>query len=213
MENATTYIKASTPAIEGFFKLLNEYESHKLGEVVNMFKSKKPDEFQSHLNNYSSVDIAREVIAGSILQVAYIAIKQYAIFTKKSENTLYFESQMNRLLSESKKPRTNKKFVLPKEFCVGREIGDLPIGILIYAARNQYNHFDENRLSIVNEVVFNYLNIIHPNPGNVISFNLYDSKHYYSYSVLWALGWTNTAVKLGYDSYKKDIVELVSMLE
>src|SRR6478672_3402021 len=94
-------------------------------------------------------------IAGSILQLAYFALNSFAVFTGKSPGALRFESEMNRLLRESDNPRIKTEFSLPERFCVGRDFGDLPMGMLVYAGRNQYHHYSEERLSVINEVVFN----------------------------------------------------------
>lgn len=114
------------------------------------------------------------------------------------------------MLREEKNSR-KKHILLPPKFCVGRELGDLPIGMVIYAARNQYNHFDEKRLSVVNEVVFNYLHIASPNPPNDLSFNLYDHRNYYCYSCLVALGWTDSENEPSYNKYKRDISAILEI--
>ena len=178
---------------------------------VSLTKSKTRGELEQHKINFTSVDVAREVIAGSILQIAYIAIRRYAVFKGKSGNALHFESEINRLIRESPEARSKKLFSLPDQFCVGRDIGHLPLGMIVYAARNQYNHFDEDRLTIVNEVVFNHLNNLWPNPSNGLSFNLYDGNDLYSYSVLAALRWTDNTSGLGHVQYNKDLTEVLQI--
>jgi hypothetical protein len=84
-------------------------------------------------------------------------------------------------------------------------LGDLPIGLIIFAARNQYNHFNEVRLKAENEVVFNYLNRLWPRLPNGLSFELHNGKRFYSYSALSALGWTDTFERSAYDAYLEDM--------
>jgi hypothetical protein len=211
MEDARSYMVNTAPATEGLFKLLNEYGLHKMRAFVDLTKSKTRKELERHKANFTSVDVAREVIAGSILQIAYIAIKRYAVFKGKSENSLHFESEINRLIRENPNARSKNHFSLPDEFCVGRDIGHLPLGMIVYAARNQYNHFDADRLKIVNEVVFNHLHNLWPDPGNGMSFSLYDSNHFHCYSVLAVLGWTDNASGLGYGQYKKDLASVMQI--
>jgi hypothetical protein len=202
---------STAPAVEGLFNLLNSYSRQKMRAFVDLTKSRTSEELERHNEDFSSTDMAREVIAGSIFQIAYFAIKRYAVFKGKSGNALHFESEINRILRENPKARSKNVFSLPEEFCVGRDIGHLPLGIIVYAARNQYNHFDEMRLSVLNEVVFNHLHNLWPNPGNALSFNLYDGKHFYSYSALAALGWTDSAKGPGYFSYKKDLSDVLQI--
>lgn len=208
MDDPKSYLTTTAPATEGLFKLLNQYGWQKMHAIVDMTKSKTRDEIEEHKSQYSSVDVAREVIAGSILQIAFVGIKEYGASQGKSPLVNEFEEQINKLVSTSPEARC-KSFSLPASFCIGRELGHLPIGIVIYAARNQYNHFYEDRLSVVNEVIFNYLNLLWPSLPNDLSFNLYDGKRFYAYSVLAALGWTDTHKGLGYTAYAADMANLL----
>jgi hypothetical protein len=108
---------------------------------------------------------------------------------------LAFEEQLNAMIENpppGKTPRTKHPFQFPAKFCVGRQIGGMPVGLIIYAARNHYNHAGEGRLSRKNELVFNYLHTLRPDPPNGLSFDIYDGSHYYAYSALCALGWVDS---------------------
>lgn len=194
-------------ASRGLFELLDKYHTHKIEAFVDIFNSNDANALATHRQNYTSVDIAREVISGSILQIAYAAINDYSNPSKKSDGAIYFESEINRLIGEYSNART-KKLNLPNKFCVGRELGDLPIGMVIYAARNQYNHASATRLNFENEVVFNYLHSANPSPPNGLSFNLYDENNYYSYSCLVALEWNGPD---GHDKYKADMSSILDI--
>jgi hypothetical protein len=150
MSTSLGYFQSIEPAALGLFKLLNGYGWHKMRAFVELTKTSSREEFANRRSDFESVDTAREVIAGSILQLAYFAIKRHGVPSGKSTAALHFEAQMNRLIGQLANPRA-KTFVFPEQFCVGREIGDLPIGMIIYAGRNQYNHFDDDRLGVVNE--------------------------------------------------------------
>ncbi|MAK55406.1 MAG: hypothetical protein CML17_06140 [Pusillimonas sp.] len=212
MEDARTYLKETAPAVEGLFKLLNQYGWQKMGALVTLLNSKTRGALEVNKQTFSSNDIAREVIAGSILQIAYVAIASHAKFGGKSEKTLHFESEINRLTSENlKRARKKDKFELPMTFCVGRHIGHLPLGIIVFAGRNQYNHFyEKKRLSVINELVFNHLHIMWPDPGNGLSFDLKPGK-LFSYSILAALGWLDTSDDRGYEAYKRDISDILQI--
>lgn len=84
--------------------------------------------------------VARAAICGSILQITYMAVQLYST---------------NEVI-----PPAFQSVVVPKnasKFCIGREIRGVPVGLIIYAGRNQHNHMDEMRLSPLNETVFEYL--------------------------------------------------------
>lgn len=202
-------MRSTAPATEGLFRLLNEYGWSKMRAIVNLAKACTRDELEQHKESFSSTDVAREVIAGSILQIAFVALERYAVPTGKSENALHFETEINRLIQEIPAARTKGHFSLPDKFCVGRDIGHLPLGMLIYAGRNQYNHFNENRLSVMNEVVFNHLHALWPSPPNGLTFDIYKEKRIHAYSIIAALGWNDSTKGPGYSAYKQDMSDIL----
>ena len=204
MTSGATFLRQTAPAAEGLFKLLNQYGWQKLRAFADLPGSHTREEFQRRREEFEANDVAREIIAGSILQIAYTGIKEHSSPWPKSPEALAFEKGMNDINAELPTPRV-KSFLLPEEWCVGRSIGNLPLGIVVYAGRNQYNHTDEKRLSTLNGVVFDHLHVLEPRPGNGLSFDLSDGKTHRSYSVLWALGWTDTASGVGYPKYLKDM--------
>lgn len=215
MQDARTYIEDTRPAVEGLFKLLNQYNLQEMREIVGVMNSKTKAELEADKANLGSKDIAREVIAGSILQIAYVAIKKYGPPVTKSSNVAKFESGINEFIKENpSKVRWKKKraFELPNEFCIGRDLGFLPLGTVVYAGRNQYNHFYEGeRLSVVNELVFTHLHALYPNPRKGISFDIRPNK-LFSYSILVALDWIDKTSELGYDSYKLDMFNTLKIM-
>lgn len=211
MDNARSYMRATRPATEGLFKLLNAYSWDKMRAFVDLTNSRTFHELERNGQSFSSTDVARDVIAGSILQIAYVALNRYAVPSGKSKNALHFEAEINRLIKENSSARNKGPFSLPEEFCVGRDIGHLPMGTLIYAGRNQYNHFGKERLSVVNEVVFNHLHAMWPSPPNGLTFDLYKEKRIHSYSILAALGWNDSATDPGYSAYERDMSEILGI--
>ena len=91
---------------------------------------------------YFDLKFSEATFAGSILQVAYMGIRYF------SRNKTIPDSCKN-IVSE------NNKSAVP--FCVGKEIYGLPCGLIIYAARNQYNHWDDENPRIITQKVFDVL--------------------------------------------------------
>lgn len=216
MQDARTYMEDTRPAVEGLFRLLNQYDWQGMREIVAVINSKTEGELAANKANLGSKDIAREVIAGSILQIAYVAIAKYACPAAKSSNVISFESGINKLMkAESghvRKDIKKKTFELPKKFCIGRDFGLLPLGMIVYAGRNQYNHFyDGKRLCLVNELVFNHLLQLYPNPRSGFSFDLCPNQ-LFSYSILAALGWIDNKSELAYDAYKRDMCDVLQVV-
>jgi hypothetical protein len=78
------------------------------------------------------------VLCGSILQMAYMGIQ---LFSRNSGVPPEFDQIIK---SGTKVAR----------FCVGRRIRTVPIGLVIYAGRNQYNHMDDNSMREPNLSIF-----------------------------------------------------------
>jgi len=92
---------------------------------VKMSKQEADDFVQAHLDSFA-FDTSRAILAGSILQIAYMAIRLYS--TKGEVHTKYQEFGI-----------TEKNSSL----FIGREVHGIPLGLLIYAGRIQYSHWDE----------------------------------------------------------------------
>ncbi len=84
---------------------------------------------------------AIRTLCGAILQFAFMAIKQF------SENTSVPDS-----FQEVIKPNT-----IPAKFCIGRLIDDIPLGLVVYAGRNQSHHYDDGWYREPTKTVFSRL--------------------------------------------------------
>jgi hypothetical protein len=94
---------------------------------------------------FSAESFALATLCGSLLQIAAMGIQWFSENEDISED---LPKDLRSLLMKSKK--------LIK-FCIGRRVRSLPIGLIIYAGRNQYNHMDDEKLSELNTTIFNLL--------------------------------------------------------
>lgn len=138
---------------------------------------------------FSQQSFALATLCGSVLQVAAKSIECY------SENTS-IPAHVEDLVGKSKS-------AIP--FCIGREVKGVPIGLIIYAGRNQHTHYNERSLSKVNEAVFNRLAVIpslpeFKDPAMDLENSMLDS---YASNVTWLLGWRS------YEQYESDIRSLL----
>lgn len=99
------------------------------------------------LGDSQSLDFAKSTLCGAIIQVAYSGIVQFS---------------KNLVIPESCKEMGVKNESKSLKFCTGRIVHDLPIGLYIYAARIQYNHWEEGfPTNLVAKNVFIHLIRIH----------------------------------------------------
>lgn len=90
---------------------------------------------------YAAELFAQATLCGAVLQVAAKALECY------SKNT-DIPSEWSPVIKPKQKP---------VRFCVGRLIHGVPLGLVIYAARNQHTHFGDAKLNEPNLTVFERL--------------------------------------------------------
>lgn len=86
---------------------------------------------------YFSLTESHAAIAGAILQLAYISIRQASACAARPSD-----------LPDSL-PTPNAAV----RFCIGRKVFGLPLGLIVYAGRNQHHHMDEQLRSPNMEIV------------------------------------------------------------
>ena len=138
--SASSYIGQSEQAVRHLFDGLNEYDSITLPSImdyvdetglVRMTKEENQAFLQAY-EEYFDLDFARASLAGSMLQVAYSGVKRYSPATTVSQRC----SELN-----------VKAGTTAARFCLGGEIKGIPEGLLIYAGRIQYNHWEDGEPS------------------------------------------------------------------
>jgi hypothetical protein len=140
---------------------------------------------------YFDLKFSEAMFAGAILQVAYMGIRLYSCNTS-------IPPSCSKLVSQ-----TYKTAPL---FCVGPEHHGLPAGLIVYAARNQYNHWDDEKPHMVTKNVFNALSVVFSD--NVFSDLAFEISNeticiYANEILLTALGWTT------YDIYLDEMKRLL----
>jgi hypothetical protein len=94
---------------------------------------------------FSAESFALATLCGSLLQIAAMGIQCFSENEEIPEN-----------LPESLYSLLKPKSKITK-FCIGRRIRSVPIGLAIYAGRNQFNHMDDDELREPNVTIFNLL--------------------------------------------------------
>lgn len=188
MNPTEEYINDTSIDVSKLMDALSSFDREVFKLLARITHTQKPIEQTKEIKNIYSLFIPREAIAGSILQIAFMGMKHFPRTGKKSEVVL--------LLEQNIQVKTGKSYSYPRQYCIGRQIADIPIGLVIFAARNQYNHQDEpvEKLEYYNRIVFETLDFIYGEIGTTgLGFDLYSEKSLtYAFSVLMLLGWTHT---------------------
>lgn len=130
---------------------------------------------------------ALATLCGAVLQIAFMAIRLYSKNAKVPDDI-------------SGSVRLNHA-----QFCVGRRIRNVPLGLIVYAGRNQYNHIDDDLLREPSSTVFEWLATKH-GYGNGIRDPAFDLNAglvwNYPSNITSLIGWR------GYDPYETDMRSL-----
>ena len=206
---AQEYLAQTEQAAKQLFNALQYYQRLLKGVLGPSFVSnasddkKREKEFQDwYEKNRDAIEAARRrqreylgqtisegAICGSILQIAFMGIKSF------SKQKVLPDGCQGLL----------KKDDYRVTFCVGREIRGVPIGLIIYAARNQYNHLDEKLNNNVAQAVFERI-ATHRTGGKYKdpAFDLDNAVlENYSHNIVNLLDWNN------YDAYLNDIKKVI----
>lgn len=215
LESAVQYLKQTEPAVRNIFGILQQYFS--ILEDINLpvciapytpeegfgsaFKKRQRQnreangEASERLYEYLGYRFSIDTLCGSILQIAYRGINLYS-----KDKVVPSE------LSSMIKPKSISKVA---RFCIGRTVRGIPIGLIIYAGRNQYNHWDEESLrDPINEFVFNILAVKHGiTRAERIREPAFDLNNemiqIYSSNIFFILDWSS------YDAYLADMKKLL----
>ena len=159
------YIKEISHAAEQLFEGLNYYHKHLQSVEIPVFTTNYNNdeaEFQrkqkkwlkqnrsrlktydKNVKKYFGFAISKAVLSGAILQIAFTGMKLHARKCKK-------------IPAPCKAIFKGKEASEAKNFCIGRLIYGIPIGLIIYAGRNQYSHMEDKKYKEITARVFNHL--------------------------------------------------------
>jgi hypothetical protein len=181
-------IKESVPPSVSFSTKLNATKEEKdkayqLARYCILDFQEKQDYANKKSDEYLAIHFAHATICGSILQIAHMAISS---ISKYDEDCLVLTNEY-------------------VKYGIGRKIRNIPIGLIIYAGRNQYNHWDEESRQKVRKL-FDLISTFNKSSDyKDPSFNL-DNEYLkiYSHNILELIGWKT------YKDYENDITAMLS---
>jgi len=171
---------------------LQHWDISQIGEPMTPESKARLDRYLELAGKYFELKFSEAMFAGSILQVAYMAIRLF------SSNTS-IPSSCAALVKPS------QKSAIP--FCIGKERHAIPTGLIVYAGRNQYAHWDDEHAHEVTENVFGGLSAaFYHNILSDLAFELSNPtiNVYANEILLVALGWKS------YDTYLAEMRSLLT---
>lgn len=196
------YLIQTEPAVRHLFNGLSEYKATippAIGNYVDetgqikMTKEENDAFLNAHMDSFA-LETARASLAGSILQIAYAGIKAYS-----PNNTINQRCKELGVTMESKS-------ALP--FCFGKEVKGIPEGLIIFAGRIQYNHWEDDLLTskvanmVFGELAQSYYNNMHFDMVYVLNYP--EPRPVSHYIIQFELGWNN------YDDYINTLRSLLT---
>jgi len=158
------YIKEITHAAEQLFEGLRYYDKHLRSVETPIFTTPYDDEaevqrkyrtwlrqnrdrlkaYHKHVREYFGYAISKAALCGGILQLAFTGMKLHSRTRK-------------RIPASCKAIFKGKEESEAKNYCIGRLVYGIPMGLIIYAGRNQYSHMDDKQYREITERVFEHL--------------------------------------------------------
>lgn len=169
---------------------LQHWDVSQVSQPMTAERNAALNRYLESAGKYFDLKFSEAMFAGAILQVAYMAIRLY------SRNTV-IPASCAVLVASSKNSAI--------QFCIGQERHGVPIGLIVYAARNQYNHWDEKPHDTPRKVFGALSASVEHNVLADLAFELSNPtiNVYASEVLLLALGWRS------YDTY---LAEMKSLL-
>ena len=162
------------------------------GAALEQWVKEKAEDIEKGLAReraFLSEKYALSVLCGSLLQIAAMAIRLYSMNKQIPVELSGFVKAAN------------------APYCIGRRVREVPLGLVIYAGRNQYNHVDDNKLSDLNSTVFEWLATKH-GCGTKIRDPAFDLKA----GLVWNYP-SNITSLIGWRDYKTYESDMRSLLE
>jgi hypothetical protein len=210
METPHDYLARTESAVRHLFNGVNEYmqilksmqsavfigsytSEEEYRQALEQWNIEKDEEIQHSLaaqRDFLAEKHALATLCGAVLQVAAMAIR---LFSTNKEVPPAFSSVLT--------PNT-----IPAKFCIGREIRGVPLGLVIYAGRNQYNHVEDSKLKEPNRFIFEQLTNAYGDGIRDPAFDLNNDLIWiYSSNIMSIIGWRD------YDAYARDMRNLLNI--
>lgn len=142
-EHAVRHLYAGIASCWAYYQeALEHWDISKIGQPKTPENEAALNRYLELAKKHFDLKFSEGVFSGSILQIAAMGIRYFS---------------RNESIPESCKRIVSAKDKTAIQYCIGKELYGLPIGLIIYAARNQYNHWDDEDPHKITTSVFNML--------------------------------------------------------
>lgn len=141
-------------------------------------------------SNYFAESFSQATLCGSILQIASKAIEMFSANDSISPEVEAIVGRQDHI----------------KLYCTGRKVRGLPIGLIIYAGRNQHMHFEDDLLRPAARKIFEHLATAWDPEGQVKdpAFDPQNPKLYsLAHNIVGLLGWKT------YADFDRDLTDML----
>ena len=107
---------------------LSQWDISRVGQPKTEQERARLATYLQHAGRYFDLKFSEATFSGAILQIAVTAIRLFSRNTAIPGSCQTFVKPAN-------------ESVIP--FCIGEHRHGVPVGVILYAGRNQYNHWDE----------------------------------------------------------------------
>lgn len=187
-EHAVRHLYAGLDSCRSFYQQATQHwDMTQADQPMTPERKAALERYLQLAGRYFELKLSEAVFAGAILQVAYMAVRLYSHNeTIPSDSLSLVQSFKNTAV----------------KFCIGRLRHGIRTGLIVFAARNQYNHWDEKEPHQPTKAIFNALSAaFHENMWADMAFELSNPtiNVYANEILLTALGWRT------YDTYLAEV--------
>ena len=192
-EHAVRYFYAGLDSCWQVYKqALQHWDVSQIGKPLTEKEMERARKYVEQAGEYFYLKFSEGTLAGAITQVAATGIRLFS---------------SNKVIPDDCKdivpPAANS--VIP--FCVGKRKFGLPVGLIIYAARNQYAHWEEDPHQVTTNVFRHLVITFWDNPLYDLAYDLDNPTIdiYANEILLGGLNWTT------YEKYRTEMEELLGL--
>lgn len=144
---ARQFIEETEHAVRHLFNGLEYYDGLLEGltppsQASNLIQV---NHYVSQAGRYFALSNSRSALCGAVLETAYVAINAFPKNSTIPTSCISFVQLGDRAV----------------RFCIGRELHGLPLGLIIYAGRNQHVHWEDKSFDKPTTAVFERLFRVH----------------------------------------------------
>jgi hypothetical protein len=189
---AVKHLYAGMDACWSYYReALEHWDVSRINQPMTPKRTESLKTYLELAGKHFDLKFSEAMFAGAVIQIAYMGVRLYS-------RNVSIPKSCEGLLTPAHKPAIR--------FCIGEERHGIPVGLIIYAARNQFNHWDDDEPREVTKNVFDALSLaFRDNVWHDLAFDLHNLtiNVYANEVLLMALGWRT------YDRY---VAEMKSML-